>query len=100
MIVDAVSTDVVRPVAALPSRLVRDELTGVVDAVCARYPNWDRTAVQDLVSRVYSDLLERATVTAHLIPLTLNKTLRLMRSQMPADSDTTRSCESLACPVG
>lgn len=100
MAVDAVSTETVRPGAGSRSRLVRDELTGVVDAVCAKHPDRDRTVIRAVVSSVYNDLLERATVTAHLIPLTLNKTLRVMRDEAPPDWDTDRSCESMACPVG
>ena len=59
--------------------LVGDELDRIVSTVCARYPGRPRGEVEALVSEAYDELMVRATVTAHLIPLTLNRSLRLMR---------------------
>ena len=59
--------------------MVEDELDGIVSAVCAKFPSRPRAAIEGLVSQAYRDLRARATVTAHLIPLTLNRSLRLMR---------------------
>ena len=61
------------------THLVRDELDQIVSTVCARYPGRPRDDVEALVSDAYDELRARARVTAHLIPLTLNRTLRLMR---------------------
>jgi hypothetical protein len=59
--------------------MVEDELGAVVAAVCARFPDHALAEVADLVSQSYRHLQVGATVTAHLIPLTLNRSLRLMR---------------------
>jgi Glycosyl hydrolase family 65, C-terminal domain len=62
-----------------PSRsLLDDELESVVSALCARFPTRPRSDVEDVVTDVYGQLAGGATITAHLIPLTLNRSRRLL----------------------
>jgi hypothetical protein len=63
---------------AFAEPLVHDELEAVVSELCARFPNHPRREIEAIVTRVYATLNEGATVTAHLIPLTLNRSRRLM----------------------
>ena len=84
--------------------MVDDELGAVVAAVCAKFPDHSRAEVADLVSQSYRHLQAGATVTAHLIPLTLNRSLRLMReSTAPTrhgmDADAAE-CSPLGCRTG
>lgn len=65
--------------------MVHDELEGVVAALCARFPNRRRSEIECDVSEVYAELAAIATISAHLIPLTLNRCRRLLRS-MPMGS--------------
>jgi hypothetical protein len=60
--------------------MVRDELGAVVSALCARFPDRSHSDVQHVVADVYARLVASATVTAHLIPLTLNRSRRLLDS--------------------
>ncbi len=59
----------------------RDELGDVIAEVQAKFPEQPREDVEDVVRGAYRDLACTATVTAHLIPLTLNRSMRLMRIQ-------------------
>lgn len=82
---------VVLPDAAGPTgrdatKLETDELAGIVAAVCVKFPNSSRTGVETLVAAAFQHLKARATVTAHLIPLTLNRSLRLMRESTKESS--------------
>jgi hypothetical protein len=62
-----------------PSRsLLDDELESVVSNLCARFPARQRSDVEDVVTDVYGQLVASATITAHLIPLTLNRSRRLL----------------------
>lgn len=63
---------------ALAKPMVRDELAGIVTALCARFPGHSKKDVEDLVADVYAELANNATVTAHLIPLTYNRSRRLL----------------------
>jgi hypothetical protein len=58
--------------------LVHDELGSVVSTLCGRFPDRSRIEVEAVVAEVYAELAARATVTAHLIPLTLNRSRRLL----------------------
>lgn len=58
--------------------LVSDELDSVVSALCARYPTRRRSEVERLVGDVYDQLAENASITAHFIPLTLNRSRRAL----------------------
>ena len=62
----------------LAVRTVRDELAGVISALRERFPDHNRDDVEAVVFEVYADLAAKATVTAHLIPLTLNRSNRLL----------------------
>lgn len=67
-------------VGASNTTLIEGELDAVVDTVCAKYPQCRRAEAADVVLQSYRCLAERATVRAHLIPLTLNRSLRMMRA--------------------
>ena len=84
--------------------MFEDELGAVVAAVHAKFPDHPRAEVEEVVSEAYQHLQAGATVTGHLIPLTLNRSLRLMReSTVPKghgmDADAPR-CTPLGCRTG
>ena len=58
--------------------LLNDELDGVVSTLCARFPTRRRSEIERVVADVYDQLAGNATITAHLIPLTLNRSRRLL----------------------
>ncbi|MEO3756898.1 hypothetical protein ABGB19_01215 [Mycobacterium sp. B14F4] len=58
--------------------MVHDELEAVVSNLCTRFPGRSRSEVESVVAAVYADLVAQARVTAHLIPLTQNKSRRLL----------------------
>jgi hypothetical protein len=60
--------------------MVRDELGAVVSALSARFPDRSRADIERVVAEVYAQLLTTATVTTHLIPLTLNRSRRVLSS--------------------
>lgn len=57
-----------------------DELRRVVDTISAQYSHHPRGDIERLVVDAYQHLAANAKITSHLIPLTLNRSLRLMRS--------------------
>lgn len=59
-------------------RTVEDELDGIVTTICAKYPDHKRSEITALVSATYERLKAGANVSAHLIPLTLNLSLRAL----------------------
>lgn len=61
------------------TRLVDHELAGLVDTACLKFPQHDRAVVAAVVAEAHRHLAEHASVTTHLIPLTLNRSLRLLR---------------------
>ncbi len=62
-----------------PARsMLTDELHGVVSALCARFPTRQRSDVETVVAKVYEQLADNAKITTHLIPLTLNRSRRLL----------------------
>lgn len=66
-------------------KLVRDELTDVIRAVHAKFPDRPRSEVENVVRGTYRDLARTAVVTSHLIPLTLNRSTRVMRAAQGHD---------------
>jgi hypothetical protein len=58
--------------------MVHDELDGIVSALCSRFPGHARSDIEDVVAQVYAELAANATVTTHLIPLTLNRSRCLL----------------------
>jgi hypothetical protein len=58
--------------------MVHDELGSVVSVLCAKFPARRRKEVADVVGNVYEQLAASATITAHLIPLTLNRSRRVL----------------------
>jgi hypothetical protein len=60
---------------------VHDELQSVVSALCTRYPTRSRTDIENVVAEVYAELAANAKVTAHLIPLTLNRSRRVLEAR-------------------
>lgn len=69
----------------LAVRTVHDELVGVISALRERFPDHDQDEIERVVAEVYADLATKATVTAHLIPLTLNRSRRVLtgRAELP-----------------
>ncbi|KAA0118344.1 hypothetical protein [Mycolicibacterium sp. P9-22] len=57
----------------------RNELSDVIATVCSKFAERPRGEVEDVVVGAYRHLARNATVTSHLIPLTLNRSMRLMR---------------------
>lgn len=57
--------------------MVSDELEAIVTALRQKYPEHP-TQVEAVVAQVYADLAASAKVTAHLIPLTLNRSRRIL----------------------
>ena len=87
---------------AIQETMVRDELVAVVSALCARFPDRSRSDVERVVADVYGRLVASARVTAHLIPLTLNRSRRLLDSTAieTVVAVTTESTESTLMAVG
>ncbi|GLP82772.1 three-helix bundle dimerization domain-containing protein [Mycobacterium antarcticum] len=92
----AMPPDCVRSPAPGATRMETDELAGIVAAVCARFPGSPRSDVETLVEDAFRHLKAGATVTAHLIPLTLNRSLRLMHESVATSS---RETVATRCPV-
>ena len=79
--------------------MIRDELGAVVSALCARFPERNPDEVERVVADVYAQLVANATVTAHLIPLTLNRSRRLL-SGAPMETVVPEPPESTLMAVG
>ena len=79
--------------------MIRDELGAVVSALCARFPDRNLSDVERVVADVYAQLVANATVTAHLIPLTLNRSRRLLNSA-PMEPVVAEPTESTLMAVG
>ena len=58
--------------------LIGDELERVVSMLCVKYPDRNHDEIATLVSEVYHRLASNATVTTHLIPLTVNRCRRVL----------------------
>lgn len=69
---------------AFAEPMVHDELEGVASTLCTKFPQRSRSEVESVVATVYAELAANAKVSAHLIPLTLNRSRRLLAS-MPSD---------------
>ena len=80
------------------SRMVADELGRLISTVCAKFPNRPRAEVEAVVAEAYRHLHGGATVTSHLIPLTLNRSLRVMRESASRTSSRELDPESVECP--
>ena len=55
------------------TKTVTDELDSITRMLCEKYPDRTEAEIGSLVCDVYTTLLSGATVTAHLIPLTVNR---------------------------
>jgi hypothetical protein len=75
-------------------RMVADELGRVISTVCAKFPSRPRAEVEAVVAAAYRHLHAGATVTSHLIPLTLNRSLRVMRASVGRTSSRELDLES------
>lgn len=62
--------------------MVQDELAGVVTSLCAAFPQRSRPEIEQTVAEVYAELADKATVTTHLVPLTLNRSRRLLNARI------------------
>ena len=80
--------------------MVRDELVAVVSALSARFPDRSRSDVERVVADVYARLVASARVTAHLIPLTLNRSRRRLESTAMETAEPMESTESALLAVG
>jgi hypothetical protein len=61
--------------------LIGDELERVVSMLCSKYPDRTHDEIAALVSEVYRQLASKATVTTHLIPLTVNRCRQALTSR-------------------
>jgi hypothetical protein len=59
-------------------RTVTDELESIVQMFCEKYPDRSEAEIDVLVHDAYAVLAAQATVTAHLIPLTVNRCHKLL----------------------
>jgi hypothetical protein len=66
--------------------MVHDELDGVVSTLCAKFPTRSRNEVEAVVTDVYDQLATSATITAHLIPLTLNRSRRVLSAMQVSEN--------------
>ena len=64
---------------------MRDELDRVVSELRTRFSDRTRIDIESVVNEVYAELAARATVTAHLIPLTLNRSRRILARSAGSD---------------
>ena len=71
--------------ATIAAPMIHDELDSVITALCARFPLRTRHEIVIIVTGVYEQLAASATITAHLIPLTLNRSRRLLSSTQATD---------------
>jgi len=60
------------------------ELDAVVSMLVTRFPGHPREEVASVVGEVYRGLVSNAKVTAHLIPLTFNRSREQLARQRPA----------------
>lgn len=60
-------------------RRVADDVESVVAMLSAKHPDIARERIEALVHEVYLGLAARATITAHLIPLTINRCRKRLR---------------------
>jgi len=65
--------------------MVHDELQGVASALCLRFPTRRRSEVEVVVADIYEQLAAHATITAHLIPLTLNRSRGVLDARLAAE---------------
>ncbi|MCV7300822.1 hypothetical protein H7J93_14410 [Mycobacterium barrassiae] len=70
---------------SLAEPTVRDELDRVVSELRTRFSDRTRIDIESVVNEVYAELAARATVTAHLIPLTLNRSRRILARSAGSD---------------
>lgn len=68
---------------ALAEPTLDDELKGVVEQLCVKFPARPKSEIEGVVSTAFARLSSDAAVTAHLIPLTLNLSRRLLSSLHP-----------------
>ncbi len=61
------------------AELSSDELDGVVDTLCKRFPDRDRDEVAALVRDSFRKLAAEARVLTHLVPLTLNRSGQVLQ---------------------
>jgi hypothetical protein len=65
--------------------MVRDELEAVAAAIHVKFPDHSRPEVEAVVREAYRNLARSAVVTSHLIPLTLNRSTRMLRAAQDRD---------------
>lgn len=65
--------------------VVGDELEAIISALCQKYPEHSALDIEAVVAQAYAELAADAKVTAHLIPLTLNRSRRLLAKRLRDD---------------
>lgn len=65
----------------MSAKTVTDGLDSVAEMLCVKYPHRSERDIASLVDDVYAKLLSKATVTAHLIPLTMNCCETVLKKQ-------------------
>jgi hypothetical protein len=63
------------------TKTITDELDSIAEMLCVKYPHRSERDIASLVDGVYAKLLSKATVTAHLIPLTMNCCQKVLKQQ-------------------
>jgi hypothetical protein len=63
------------------TRTVADELESITRMFCEKYADRSESGIESMVHDVYTHLVSEATVTAHLIPLTVNRCQRMLTKQ-------------------
>jgi Mg2+ and Co2+ transporter CorA len=66
----------------MTTRTVDDELDSIIRMFGAKYPHRSGEELDALVHDVYAHLASTATVTAHLIPLTVNRCHNMLNSRI------------------
>lgn len=69
------------------TRTVADELESMIQMFGEKFPDQSESAIARLVNDVYNRLSAEATVTAHLIPLTMNRCQRTLERQRYSTTD-------------
>ena len=76
-----------------------DELEGVGSALCVKFPTRSRIDIQCVVADVYAQLAASASITAHLIPLTLNRSRRVLSGAEIATSPGANAYAETSIPM-
>ena len=65
----------------LRTHLVTDELDSIARALAAKFTAVSTDELREVVNDAYREIAEKARITTHLIPLTLNRARRILASR-------------------